>query len=133
MGLMRHTLRMMSMSWKSIATPLAVIVAGVLIVMAALAASDNVSSAPLHQDPDYPAQTQTAQAALTATQAAYPGTNQSSTTTATATATGTLTTLPIATQSTPTVATDPNQPTQPIRSPRPETPHPPEDAPSPPV
>jgi hypothetical protein len=113
------------MSWKSIAAPLAVIVVGVVIVMLTLAASDNISSAPLLQVPSYPAQTQTAQVALTATAAAYPGTNQSVTPAATVTATVTSTvTTPTVTLSTPTVTT--NQPTQPVRSARP-TPRPPED------
>jgi hypothetical protein len=124
------------MSWKSFAAPLAVIAAGMAIVIAALAVSDNASSAPLPQDADYPAQTQTmlaVEAALTATQAAYPGTDQSSTTTATVTATNTdtLTTTPTATLSTPTAAANSNQPTLPGGSPRPTTPRPPEDVPSP--
>ena len=107
------------MSWKSIAIPLVVIAVGVAFMMAALATSDSASSAPLRQD--YPAQTQTAQAQLTAIQAAYPGTNEPATTTPTETTTGTLTTLPTATVSTPSVATTPDQPTPPIVSPRPPT------------
>jgi hypothetical protein len=121
------------MPWKSIAVPLIVIVGGMAFMMAALAASDSVSSPPLLQGTDYPAQTQTAQAALTATQAAYPGTDESTTTTATptATTTGTLTTPATPTSSTPTAVITPNQPPTPIRSPRPTTSLEPEDTSTP--